>query len=121
VPFSAQPKGRQARRGGAARKSGSAAGGRRRAAAPVQALFGGLGALLRNDPAERTRKQYQPRVDQINALESSMEKLSDEQLRQLTQALRKRAQGGESLDSLLVEAFAVRPGCRPLLYAACTV
>ena len=85
------------------------ASSRRRAPAHLaHALFGGLGAVFKNDPAERTRKQYQDRVDQINALEPDMQRLSDEQLRQLTAALRQRAQGGEALDALLVEAFAVR-------------
>lgn len=88
--------------------SGAAAARRRRGVAPTQALFGGLGSVFKNDPSERTRKQYQERVNQINALEPDMERLSDEQLRQLTQLLRQRAQGGEALDDLLVEAFAVR-------------
>jgi preprotein translocase subunit SecA len=72
--------------------------------------------VFKNDPAERTRKQYQDRVNQINALEPDMERLSDEQLRQLTQSLRQRAQGGEALDNLLVEAFAlVREASRRVL------
>lgn len=82
--------------------------GRRHGAAPVQALFGGLSAVFKNDPSERTRKAYQARVDAINALEPGMQQLSDAQLRELTQALQKRAAGGEPLDSILVEAFAVR-------------
>jgi len=76
----------------------------------VQALLGGLGSMFKNDPAERTRKAYQARVDAINALEPDMERLSDAQLRDLTQALKKRAAEGESLDSLLIESFAVS-GC----------
>jgi hypothetical protein len=91
---------------------------RRRGATPTQALFGGLGSVFKNDPAERTRKQYQDRVNQINALEPDMERLSDEQLRQLTQSLRQRAQGGEALDNLLVEAFAVSSRNRARFCAA---
>ncbi|EFN52281.1 hypothetical protein CHLNCDRAFT_26946, partial [Chlorella variabilis] len=102
----AQP---QARRPGAAHRQ-------RRAAAVTRALFGGLGAVFRNDPAERTRKQYQDKVDQVNALEADMERLSDGQLRQLTQALRGRAAAGEPLDQLLVESFAlVREASRRVL------
>ncbi|PSC72357.1 translocase subunit chloroplastic [Micractinium conductrix] len=90
--------------GGRRRRAG---GSRRRQAAPTQALLGGLAAVFKNDPAERTRKAYQPRVEQINALEPSMQQLSDEQLRELTAALQARAAKGEPLDSLLVESFAV--------------
>jgi hypothetical protein len=70
-------------------------------------MLGGLGAFFRNDAGERTRKEYQDRVNQINALEPDMQRLSDEQLRQLTDSLKARAAGGESLDQLLVESFAV--------------
>lgn len=100
------------------RSSGSSSGGAarraaRRGAQPVQALLGGLTNVFKNDPAERTRKQYQSRVDEINALEPSMQQLTDEQLRELTTALKARAAKGEPLDSLLVEAFAVSRGrCR---------
>lgn len=80
----------------------------RRGVAPVASLLSGLGAVFKNDPAERTRKQYQERVDAISALEPSMQQLSDGQLRELTAALQGRARSGEALDSLLVEAFAVR-------------
>lgn len=103
----AQP---QARRPGAAHRQ-------RRAAAVTRALFGGLGAVFRNDPAERTRKQYQDKVDQVNALEADMERLSDGQLRQLTQALRGRAAAGEPLDQLLVESFAVSGASREVMPA----
>ena len=51
-------------------------------------------------------KGYQARVDKINALEPSMQKLSDEELRGKTQEYKERYANGESLDSLLVEAFA---------------
>ena len=52
----------------------------------------------------------------MNALESEMQSLSDQQLAAKTAELKERAQGkGESLDSLLPEAFAV--SARPrLLY-----
>ena len=55
-------------------------------------------------------------VDKVNALEPRMQSLSDQQLAAKTAELKERAQGkGESLDSLLPEAFAV--SARPrLLY-----
>ena len=56
---------------------------------------------------ERLLKQFQKSVIGINALESSLEQLSDEQLRGKTQEFRARIAGGETLEQLLVEAFAV--------------
>ncbi|MFY8104182.1 MAG: preprotein translocase subunit SecA [Ramlibacter sp.] len=58
----------------------------------------------RND---RLLKQYRKTVDRINALEPQLEALSDEALRARTQELRNRVAGGETLDALLPEAFAV--------------
>src|SRR4029079_11535556 len=46
-------------------------------------------------------------VDKINALEAGLAALSDEALRAKTQEFRDRFQKGETLDQLLVEAFAV--------------
>jgi preprotein translocase subunit SecA len=45
-------------------------------------------------------------VDAINALEPELEKLSDEELRARTPALKQRLAQGESLDDLIVDAFA---------------
>ena len=56
---------------------------------------------------ERLLKQFQKSVVGINALESSLEHLSDEQLRAKTHEFKTRIAVGESLDQLLVEAFAV--------------
>jgi preprotein translocase subunit SecA len=47
-----------------------------------------------------------PQVEAINALEPELEKLSDEALRARTEELRERVAQGESLDDLLIEAFA---------------
>ncbi|MBL0943130.1 MAG: preprotein translocase subunit SecA [Hydrogenophaga sp.] len=58
----------------------------------------------RND---RLLKQYRKTVDRINALEPQFEKLSDEELRGMTDAFKQRVAGGETLDALLPEAFAV--------------
>ncbi|MEM9350101.1 MAG: preprotein translocase subunit SecA, partial [Pseudomonadota bacterium] len=54
----------------------------------------------------RKVKKVRPLVDRINALEAEFEALSDEGLKEKTEELAKRAMGGESLDDLLVEAFA---------------
>ena len=56
---------------------------------------------------ERLLKQLRPMVAKINALEPSIQALSDEELRGKTTEFRNRIAKGESLDSLLPEAFAV--------------
>jgi len=58
----------------------------------------------RND---RLLKGYRRIVQQINALEPQFEALSDEQLRGKTAEFKQRVAGGESLDAILPEAFAV--------------
>ncbi len=57
--------------------------------------------------SERELKRVYPIVDQIEALEPEMEALSDDELRGKTDAFKARLAGGETLDDLLVEAFAV--------------
>ncbi|HET9073035.1 MAG TPA: preprotein translocase subunit SecA [Solirubrobacteraceae bacterium] len=52
-------------------------------------------------------KSYQQRVARINGYEPEMEASSDEDLRSLAEHLRERARGGENLDSLLPETFAL--------------
>jgi len=56
---------------------------------------------------ERELKKIQPIVVEINALESRISALTDEQLSAKTSEFRQRSERGESLDDLLVEAFAV--------------
>ena len=58
----------------------------------------------RND---RLLKQYRSSVQRINAKEVDLEALTDDALRAKTQEFKDRVAGGESLDDLLVEAFAV--------------
>ncbi|MCQ0971248.1 preprotein translocase subunit SecA [Paracoccus sp. TK19116] len=68
-----------------------------------------LGALARKvfgTPNDRKVKTTRPLVAQINALEDQFSGLSDEALVEKTREFQKRAQGGESLDALLPEAFA---------------
>jgi preprotein translocase subunit SecA len=55
---------------------------------------------------DRFLKALAKDVVAINALEPELEKLSDEELRARTPALKKRVEEGESLDDLLVDAFA---------------
>lgn len=53
------------------------------------------------------KKDMMPIVAKINAIESTISSLSDEELRGKTDFFRNEIQNGKSLDSLLVEAFAV--------------
>ncbi len=61
---------------------------------------------LAGDPNTRYVRRVQPDVDAINDLEPEFEALTDQQLRDKTPELIGRYQDGESLDHLLVEAFA---------------
>ncbi|HIE39877.1 MAG TPA: preprotein translocase subunit SecA [Thiomicrorhabdus sp.] len=56
---------------------------------------------------ERMLKQYRTTVQQVNELEASMAKLTDEQLQQKTPELKAAIESGKTLDELLPEAFAV--------------
>ncbi|MFZ6756799.1 preprotein translocase subunit SecA [Undibacterium sp. Ji50W] len=56
---------------------------------------------------QRLLKQYQKTVREINALEPQFEALSDEALKAKTGEFKTRVANGETLDSILVEAFAV--------------
>lgn len=74
----------------------------------VASLGGLLGGIFKGaDTGESTRQQYAATVNIINGLEAKMSALSDSELREKTFLLRERAQQGETLDSLLPEAFAV--------------
>ena len=59
------------------------------------------------DPNKRDVKRLEKKADQIEALADSTSALSDEQLRAKTAEFQERYQKGETVDDLLVEAFAV--------------
>ena len=59
------------------------------------------------DPNKKVLDQIQPKVDQINAMEKYIEKLSDEQLKNKTKEFKDRLAKGETLDDFLIEAFSV--------------
>ena len=63
--------------------------------------------------SEREVKKLQVIADKIEALDEEMQKLSDEELRAKTDEFKSRLGKGESLDSILPEAFAV---CREASY-----
>ena len=59
------------------------------------------------DQNKREIKRLTRMAEQIEALASDMEKLSDEQLREKTEEFKARYQKGETVDDMLTEAFAV--------------
>ncbi len=65
----------------------------------ITSIFG-----TRND---RQLKRYGRKVESINKLESEISALSDAQLRGKTDEFKQRLENGETLDDILVEAFAV--------------
>ena len=65
----------------------------------ITSLFGSANA--------RYLRKLQPRVEAINALESRYEAMSNEELAAQTVKFRERLAAGETLDDLLIEAFAV--------------
>jgi len=56
---------------------------------------------------ERELKRLWPIVERINSLEPEMQKLTDSEMRDKTTAFKERVAQGESLDSILPEAFAL--------------
>lgn len=78
--------------------------------------IGNLAKLVFGTPNDRKVKTARPLVAQVNALEDKFRALSDEELIAKTREMQARAQGGESLDALLPEAFAnCREGARRAL------
>ena len=65
---------------------------------PLQMIFG--------TKYDRDLKKLKPIVQQINALEAGMAKLSDDELKAQTPKLREQIKAGKSLEELLPEAFA---------------
>ncbi|USK80224.1 preprotein translocase subunit SecA [Peribacillus frigoritolerans] len=68
------------------------------------------------DPNKREIKRLEKIADQVEALADETAALSDEQLRAKTDEFKERYQNGETVDDLLVEAFAVaREGAKRAL------
>ena len=66
--------------------------------------------------SERELKRIYPLVDKVESYRDSMQKLSDEELRNKTKEYKERLEKGETLDSLLPEAFAtVREAAKRVL------
>ncbi len=69
-------------------------------------MFGAIARRLFGSANQRYLKRLRSHVHAINALEPELEALSDDDLRARTPWLRGRAEAGEPLDTLLVDAFA---------------
>ena len=70
-------------------------------------VIGGIARKLFGSANDRRIKLFQPKVDEINALEAEYEKLSDDALAQCTVGFRKELEGGKKLEEILARAFAV--------------
>ncbi|MDX9829470.1 MAG: hypothetical protein RBU35_04340 [Anaerolineae bacterium] len=70
-------------------------------------MLKGLIGKVVGDPNEKEIRKLQPLVDAINARESELERRTNAELRAMSARFRARLAAGESLDDLLVEAFAV--------------
>ena len=69
-------------------------------------MIGGLLKKIFGTKNDREIKALTKEVEKINALESEYEKLSDEDLKNKTNIFKERLKNGETLDDILVEAFA---------------
>ena len=56
---------------------------------------------------DRDMKIIRPYIDKINGMEAQIQKLSDDQLKAKTGEFKSRLEQGASIDSLMVESFAV--------------
>ncbi len=69
-------------------------------------MLGAVARKLFGSANDRRIKGYQPRVQEINALEPELSKLSDDELRARTAEFKKQLADGKTLDDILVPAFA---------------
>jgi preprotein translocase subunit SecA len=70
-------------------------------------MFKNILTKVVGDPNERELNRLAPIVEEINALESKFEGLTDEDLRDKTTEFKGRLYAGETMDELIPEAFAV--------------
>ncbi|MCP5364027.1 MAG: preprotein translocase subunit SecA [Hyphomicrobiales bacterium] len=69
-------------------------------------MFGGIARRLFGTANDRFLKSLNKYVDAINALELELKELSNDELRGRTSWFKERLAGGETVDDLLVDAFA---------------
>jgi preprotein translocase subunit SecA len=69
-------------------------------------MIGGVLKRVFGSSNDRMLSRLQGKVDEINAAEADIQKLSDEDLKAQTAKFRARLEAGETLDDILIEAFA---------------
>ncbi|MGE5504176.1 MAG: preprotein translocase subunit SecA [Actinomycetota bacterium] len=69
-------------------------------------MFGAIARRFFGTANDRVLKPLKKQVEAINALEPELEKLSDDELKGRTDWFKKRLADGETVDDLMVEAFA---------------
>tara|TARA_R110000772_G_scaffold232445_2_gene343900 strand:+ start:12503 stop:15226 length:2724 start_codon:yes stop_codon:yes gene_type:complete len=69
-------------------------------------MFSAIAKSLFGSANDRYLNGLQKDVDAINGLEPELEKLSDDEIKARTAAFRQRLETGESIDDIMVEAFA---------------
>ena len=70
-------------------------------------MFKNIAKAISGDTIQKMLDHYREMVDDINALEPGLQALSDETLKAKTGEFKERLQKGETIDDLLVEAYAV--------------
>ena len=70
-------------------------------------MFRNIVKKVFGDPMEKALSVYQETVDQVNALEPSMQRLSAEQMQAKTADFKSQIQNGATFDDILVESFAL--------------
>ena len=70
-------------------------------------MFRNIVKKVFGDPMEKALSSYQESVDQINALEPAMRKLSDEQMQAKTAAFKARLADGARFEDIMIEAYAL--------------
>src|SRR5215469_7219581 len=69
-------------------------------------MIGAVARKIFGSSNDGRMRAYRPRVDAIRALEPELEALSDEALRARTEEFKRQLAEGQTLDDLLVPAFA---------------
>jgi len=70
-------------------------------------MFRKLVHKVTGDPTQRYIDSIKPLVEQVNDLEGSLERLSDQELRERSSTLRQRIDDSAELDAIMAEAFAL--------------
>ncbi|MBC8068100.1 MAG: preprotein translocase subunit SecA, partial [Deltaproteobacteria bacterium] len=79
-------------------------------------MFGNIVKKIFGTTFDRQMRKIRPTIERINALEPTLEKLSDDELKGQTAVFRQKLDNGASLDDLLPDAFAtVREASRRTL------